>query len=948
LDTTSLYTKLTNPETYRITIKDTLIGELNDYLKDKDDNYRLLFLVDEVSQYIGNNKELLLNFQNIVERISEDCNNKVWVACTAQQTLDEVSNAVDSRDPGDEFGKILGRFDTRISLESADASYITQRRVLDKNSDGIKALQDVYSNNVDAIENQFKMHHELYKGYQKEDDFIMSYPFVPYQFKLISDVFASFQNLQFVIKEVKDNERSILSITHFTAKQNAGKDVGDFIPFDAFFNNQFSTNLTQRGRRAIENALKLPSVEKDEFAQRVVKNLFMISNLSDAARMTFPPNIDNLTILLMNSIDQNKLELQNKTKAVLEKLIEDSIVREERGNYFFFNEDEMDLTNLIKGTVPNYEDRLVNLDNFIRPMLRVDQKYRYGQNDFKVSYEIDDKSFLRGGNIKVLVSVNDKSDIQQRALSNTQETLQICINEWYANDEILKKDFDWYCKNIKYFKDNSDSISGERSKTLETFKSRNKDLEDKIRNRFIDKFPETNFLSGTTIINADEINGSKANDRYKNVLEKHLSIVYKHHNLSADYATTANDLRKFTKSTQTTAFNDLTPAEQKVDELITNNGGAMNVVDIIRKFDVAPFGWKDLAVIHMLVELNKKKKREFEYKHQQRYSIADFVEKAIVTSERSSCIVKEGEEIPQTDIDEAILNYRNIFNVDLKHTTDGNLLFDQIVANLEKVNAKYKDLESEYYGKYPFGNHFHDLFNKLDTWIKMRDPKRLYKTLHEDQDDAKLLFDKCKSLTDFISRTLDQYKAIKRFVNDNKENFRSLEPTDQEKADRIISFFENDDPTKEFRHIKKAFDELKLALNDLLNSLKEKVIAAYEKAFKEIEEEAKKLKITEAHVYADKNYTLNKIGKINSITSLQLELKNVEDFRREEISKLYDYAHKYSEKDKGASKVGEPEEFYITRIATTIQNEEELNAYIEKVKKQMLELLKNNKTIIIK
>jgi hypothetical protein len=290
--------------------------------------------VDEVSQYVGSNKEILLNFQNIIERISEDCNNQVWIACTAQQTLDEVSFGADGvQDVQDEFGKILGRFDTRISLQSNDASYITQRRVLDKNSTGIAELTKIYSANKDYIENQFKISHELYKGYKNEDEFLFGYPFVPYQFKLIAHVFEAFQQLKFVIKEVKDNERSVLGITHFTAKQHADDEVGGFIPFDGFYNQQFHTNLTNRGAKAIENGLELAYVKSNPFAARVVKVLFMISNLLENRRQTFPSTVDNLTVLLMDKLDQNKMQLQKEITDVLTKLIEGSIIREEKGSY---------------------------------------------------------------------------------------------------------------------------------------------------------------------------------------------------------------------------------------------------------------------------------------------------------------------------------------------------------------------------------------------------------------------------------------------------------------------------------------------------------------------------------------------------------------------------------------------------------------------------------------
>jgi len=71
----------------------------------------------------------------------------------------------------------------------------------------------MYASNKDYIQNQFKINHDLYKGYKSEDEFIIGYPFIPYQFKLIAHVFEAFQQLKFVIKQVKDNERSILGIT---------------------------------------------------------------------------------------------------------------------------------------------------------------------------------------------------------------------------------------------------------------------------------------------------------------------------------------------------------------------------------------------------------------------------------------------------------------------------------------------------------------------------------------------------------------------------------------------------------------------------------------------------------------------------------------------------------------------------------------------------------------
>lgn len=950
MDTDSLRVKLSNPETFRVTIKDTLIPELKDYLAEKDNNFRLIFLVDEISQYIGNNKELLLNFQNIIERVSEDCNNQVWIACTAQQSLDEVSDNVGSIDVNDEFGKILGRFDTRISLESADASYITQVRVLEKNSTGIKELTDLYRNNQDAIENQFKLHHDLYKGYIEMDDFILAYPFVPYQFKLISHVFESFQGLKFVIKEVKDNERSILSITHYTAKAHKDEKVGTFMPFDAFYNDQFSSNLTQRGRRAIENALQLPAVKNHAFEERVVKNLFMISNLKDAIRLTFPSNLDNLTILMMTNLDENKLQLQNKIKTVLDKLLEESIIRDERGNYFFFNEDEMDLTNIIRDTILNGEDRLTEADRFIRSLLKIESKERYESNDFKVAYEIDKKFFLRNGDVSVSISLFERQSATQLALGNSISNLSICINEWFTADKLLMKDFEWFCKNIKYFMNNSGSSSGERLKTIETFRGRNTDLEKKIKKKLEDRFSETNFVSGQTVIEPDGINGSKPTERYKNLIAKHIGMVYKHHKLSNGYVLTANDLRKIVRDKQTSGFNDLTPAEQMVEDHITNMGGILTVADIVQKFEGIPFGWKDVATIHMILELNRKKKRELEYRNQPRYKPVDFVEKTLNTSERTACVVRDGEEISQGVIDETLLCFRNIFNQDLPSTTDGNRLYDTINESLSKIYDSYYEYQEKYYGRYPFGIHFNSLGQKLDGWIKIRDPKRLFAVLKDEQGEVKNLYDQCKSLVEFVGRSMDAYKSIQSFYTENKDNFSSLEPTEQDKADSLGEFFRSDDPARSFRHIRKAYDELKAAIQQLRESLLNETLAAYEQIFVELDSEAQKLGVTESHIYGDKEYNLTRIGKLKSITSIRYERSNAAAFKSEQLRLIIDFASKKKPKpgNDPTLAVGEPKEYYISKLATVIRSEKELDDYLAKAKSEMLALLKEKKTIIIK
>lgn len=942
IDVVSLHSKLSNPDSFKIGINATLIPELQAFLKEKDKDYRLLFLVDEVSQYIGTNKEILLNFQNIIERVSDDCNNQVWIACTAQQTLDEVSVGADGvTDVQDEFGKILGRFDTRISLQSNDASYITQRRVLDKNSKGIEVLGKMYGEKKDYIENQFKINHELYKGYKSEEEFVIAYPFVPYQFKLIAHVFEAFQQLQFVIKQVKDNERSILGITHFTAKEHASDEVGGFMPFDAFYNRQFKTNLTNRGAKAVNNALELPYVKNSPFAERVVKVLFMISNLLENQRQTFPSNIENLGVLLMNTLDQNKMQLQKNISEVLNRLVEESIIREEKGSYFFFNEDEMDVQNVIKNQSLILDDRLSAFDDFFRPLARISPKVAFGQNDFKMGYAIEGKEFFRNGDFNLTVLLTDKTLVAQKALDLNKKDLVICINEWFMADELLRKDFEWYCKTNKYFANNSRGGTGDRERTNSNFKVRNSQLKDKIEAVLKQKFSETRFISQNSVLDSDQIHGATASDRVKNLVEYHLIGIYKNHHLSAEYARNQSELKASAASKQI-PIPTLTPAEQVVNDFITANNNHITVHDLISNFEREPFGWRFEAVLDVLVQLVKKKKREFVYKGQQRYPIADFINKAVSTVERASCEVVSGEEIDQSVLDNVVIAYKNIFNESIKSATNKNILYEDIIDALERKLGKQQSLETTYYGKYPFGNCFQESVKQLGDWIQTRDLKKLFSRFIENQETSKELFDLSIGIEDFAARNLRDIQEIILFMRDNNDNFKMLSEEVIEKVKKINDFLTLEDPRKEFRHIKKANDEVKQALNDYLVDLKQNVKALYQDVFKELEKEAKLRGVSEDK-YANKDYTLNGIEAISSLATLKNRQLSVADFKTRELQKIIE-----STPARDGKKAAESASYYVTKGATTISNVEELDAYLEKVRKDMTKLLIENKTIILK
>src|SRR5690606_31891183 len=85
---------------------------VKEYLDSKGEDHHIVFLVDEMGQYIGENSDLMLNLQTITEDLGTICQGRAWVVVTSQQDLDSIATNIKELD----FSKIQGRFDTRLNL----------------------------------------------------------------------------------------------------------------------------------------------------------------------------------------------------------------------------------------------------------------------------------------------------------------------------------------------------------------------------------------------------------------------------------------------------------------------------------------------------------------------------------------------------------------------------------------------------------------------------------------------------------------------------------------------------------------------------------------------------------------------------------------------------------------------------------------------------------------
>lgn len=921
-----------------------LVQDLKEYLSEKPSNFKLVFLVDEVSQYIGSNMNLLLNLQSIIEEVGSKCENKVWIICTAQQEIKDVA----ANTGLNEFGKIMARFETRISLQSQDYSDIIKKRILDKNSDGTAELSGFYEKNKNIISNQFIELHSLYQSFEDKEEFIASYPFVPYQFRLISDVFDSFSSQGFVTQGVKNTNRSLLGITHFIAKECKEENIGFFVPFDGFFNSQLAQNLTNLATNKLDRAYNADSSFKDKFARRVIHALFMLSYLKDNYQKNLPASLDNLIYLLMDKIDQDKLELQKKTEDVLEKLAEKAIIiKSDTNTYRFLGDDEIIVLRDIQNTKVTSD---AFLDSFYKDILEyildINRKVVYDGNTYDAQIKIDDKEISRNGDFKIQFAVTEQSDTSQMMLQAAPRDLVICLNHSMLD---IRKDFNDYVQIISYIRNNSDISSEDRRKTLGKFKEQADSKLGDIKKRVEEKFLATSFISNSQIIQPASVSGTTAKTKFINVLTTHLAQVYKKKTLANSYAQNEEAFRKSAQNGQLPIDNSLTDAEREVNQVLDMLHTPV-LSEVISQFNKSPYGWKDVATLDVLLQLAKKNKRKFHLLNEP-LELKDFAEKALNSRERMKIEVLPEDVIDRSTLFEAVQSVNTIFNQSVLEAseTDANVVFKNVNEFFRKKSDEADKLLMDT-STYPFSVHIRKYHEMVKSFSERRDKVKLFDELIKESAELKPVSDTYKVLREFIDEKIEDYRKIKAFTDEHAANFQSLEESDRLKGEKLIEYFQKDErPDGRFIEIKRIHQELSKALIALIKKLKEEALELYNKIFDRLETKQSEFGL-DSNYLPDRDYIINRLKNLNNVSQLKLEISEATGFEQDNIQMLY------NEKNKKAAASGKDYK-QITFISvinedadTTIEikTEEELEAFLNQFRERALSQLRQNKIVGIK
>lgn len=425
---------------------DKLVEQIADYVSKKPNNYRLLFMIDEVGQYVGTDHNMLLNLQTLIVQLGANCHGKVWVMCTGQDALDEIIKV-----RSDEFSRIMDRFKVRLSLTSSSADEVIQRRILAKKDDAQVLLEASYEKDAQAIKNLFKFKGQPgdIKGYRGPEDFARNFPFIPYQYIILQTVFNEVRKSGYSGKNMSSGERSMLSAFQEAAKAVMHCDNRTIVPFWRFYDTLHKF-LDSNIRMIIERCIKAGQNDDGirNYDVQVLKLLYLMKNMKD-----IPANIDNIMILMTDSIDIDRTVLRRTTQDSLDRLISQNYVSRASEAYCFLTDEEQEVQRGINQiTVPD-SATTKRVSELIYGDIYTTKKFKYETGEFSFDQYVDGQATGNTGSdmslrfLTLSTDVVDKADMKQKVDSQGGQAIIVLADNGYYQTLEKAQQIKLYTKN---------------------------------------------------------------------------------------------------------------------------------------------------------------------------------------------------------------------------------------------------------------------------------------------------------------------------------------------------------------------------------------------------------------------------------------------------------------------------------------------------------------------
>ena len=755
---------------------------IKEYLDTKPAHHRVLFLVDEVGQFIGSDSRLMLTLQTITENLGTICNGRAWVIVTSQADMDAVLGEF-SASKANDFSKIAGRFKTRLSLSSSNTDEVIQKRLLTKTPEAAEELEQLWLKVGDILRNQisFDSSGPTLKNFDSSDTFIQNYPFIPYQFQLVQKVFEEIRKVGATGSHLAYGERSMLDAFQMAALSIRNQPIGALVPMHSFY-HAIEGFLDPAVKRTIDQAHENASL--DEFDSNILRTLFMIRYV-DLIKGT----LDNLVTLSIEQIDQDKLLLRQKVEKSLQHLEKESLITRNGDDFLFLTNEERDITRKIKAVdISSSEENKFLSELIYKELLKDKNKFRYVQNkaDYNIGRYLDghslDGRYEHDLRVEFISPLDDDYALYNEAfcINKSSEAPAGLALFKLADNKTLFDELRTWIRTNKYIRLNDGEGQADIARILSDRGRENLERKNRLRIQLSQLFEQAQCyalgqklkLSNNITTAFDEacqylLENSYSKLNYLQVLhdnpERELHALLH----SDDITQQGLDLDGDTANSQA-----LKETEQYIALRASGNDRIL-VSELLNRFSKRPYGWPDAEILILLAQLAASHSITF---HSGGPSLAlpDVFEPLTNSRRRQELSVQKKRQTEEALLRQARDLTQELFSA-LGPNSESELFsfyqqhFNQWLSNLRSYKSKMD------VGHFPGKNTINDNITQLARLLSNSDSVDFFQEVIQNKNDYLDLEEDYRDIHEFFTNQLHSWQQLQAALNRFNINRTALE-----------------------------------------------------------------------------------------------------------------------------------------------------------------------------
>lgn len=936
-----------------------LVSDIKEYVDSKGDKFRLLFMVDEVGQYIGDDGDLMINLQSLVEELGAKCMGKVWVMVTSQEAIDSVVKIA-----GDDFSKIQGRFNTRLSLSSSSVDEVIKKRVLAKTEEADQLLHMVYDKEQAVLKNLFVFNDSVLdiKGFADGGEFAATFPFVPYQFIIIQKVLAEIRKHGNSGKHLSGGERSMLSGFQEAAQKVQDKDENALLPFYLFYDT-VHTFLESAIRRVIDRCQNAADnhdgIEPQDVA--VLKLLYLVRYIDD-----IKANIDNIATLMVDDIRTDKIALRASVTASLERLQSQNYVSRNGDTYAFLTDEEQDVAVDIKNTVVDSNQITQSIAQTVFGDIYPAKKFKHGRYDFAYDQYIDETlngSASGGIRLRVITVASDHyKDSDQQLIMESQvnnEAIVVLSGDTPYYDELEQA-----MKIRKYVKQKNVSQLPETIQDIIRKRQQQaRHLEDRAKG-----YLEKAIVDAKVVVHGEimAIKAGSAKDKLDAALSDLVESVYSKLNMVNHFVESDADILAILNGSADADLSLVGSGANNEDALneisqwleLKSVGPTISMGDVQRRYQAIPYGWKEIDIAALIARLIAQQKISIKYggavvaKDDRR--LVDYLRKK---SEVDKAVVAR-RIAPSEDLMRKSISFLRDYlgAMDIPSDEDGLVRF--VLNTFETKLAHYQGLLDQYaQNRYPEKEQVTTARDLAQDILSQRKDNVAFLTrMVQKQDDLLDSLEDMEGVELFFKSQRTVFdEAVKQMNRVSRErDYFATDPDAQEVFRTISAILAMSKPYNRIGELPELIGKVKAAYQSLLELKKEEVAETIRQCMQDVHQLAGEARDAGALLkqaddyFAGKREAAKEALSLTELDAMITQLLNHKDTVCKRMEVMAAPAPEPQTKESGESKQPAPTPKKIATVrrydlcsVKRLQSRDDIDAYVEGIRQKLYQTLES-------